>query len=198
MAQDSSYENGKEIVERVLACAEDLCAYVEFTRTTAVYPGRGTDSGRLYVALGLTGEAGEVAEARKKELRDGVSDESRVLYELGDVLWYLARACEEGDVTMHRVLVSVAQESFFFSISGDLGLIVLAQYAGQLGEHLVHKKASRDWVFLFATRAARLLTHIEKQAMERGMTLSALLEMNRSKLTSRKNRGVLHGSGDTR
>lgn len=61
-----------------------------------------------FVALGLTGEAGEVANKVKKILRDNggvVSPEARseIADELGDVLWYLSQACTEIDVTLAEV-----------------------------------------------------------------------------------------------
>ncbi len=71
-------------------------AYQRWTRTTAVYP-RTTSVMFAYLALGLNGEAGEVAEHYKKVLRgDAVcSDKQAVVKELGDVLWYLARLADE-------------------------------------------------------------------------------------------------------
>lgn len=46
--------------------------------------------------LGLTGEAGEVADIIKKELGHGHQrDAARVAKELGDVLWYIAALADE-------------------------------------------------------------------------------------------------------
>lgn len=66
-------------------------SYVHFTKEVSLYP-----EGELApLALGLTGEAGEVADKIKKYFRDGVLDEEAVAYELGDVLWYLTRLADE-------------------------------------------------------------------------------------------------------
>jgi NTP pyrophosphatase (non-canonical NTP hydrolase) len=53
-----------------------------------------------YPALGLAGEAGEVAEHAKKAIRDdaGVVTEERrraIAKELGDVLWYVSQLASE-------------------------------------------------------------------------------------------------------
>ena len=63
---------------------------------------------KMYPALGLAGETGEVCEKIKKEFRDGELDEEGLKLELGDVLWYLARVATEygfslGDVAMANV-----------------------------------------------------------------------------------------------
>lgn len=60
---------------------------------TSLYP-RGLE-GLAAVALGLNGEAGEVAEHIKKTIRDDkgmISEERRtkLLKEVGDALWYVA------------------------------------------------------------------------------------------------------------
>lgn len=76
--------------------------YQEQSFTTALYPEHGTGSwGALaYAALGLNGEAGEVAEKIKKIFRDHggeVTPEKRTELEkeIGDVMWYLAATCTE-------------------------------------------------------------------------------------------------------
>jgi NTP pyrophosphatase (non-canonical NTP hydrolase) len=64
---------------------------------TAIYPGQGSDSGLLYVTLGLAGEAGEVANKVKKLLTEGTSENAvkAILDELGDVLWHAAQLATE-------------------------------------------------------------------------------------------------------
>jgi len=61
-----------------------------------------------YLALGLAGEAGEVANEVKKVARDhfGVvtpACRALILYELGDVLWYLARLADYLDSSLEEV-----------------------------------------------------------------------------------------------
>jgi NTP pyrophosphatase (non-canonical NTP hydrolase) len=74
-----------------------LSEYQRLSRGTAEYP---RDAWLAYPALGLAGEAGEVAEHAKKAIRDDggtVSDERRgaMAKELGDVLWYVAQLASE-------------------------------------------------------------------------------------------------------
>ena len=64
--------------------------YQKLARSTAVYP---EEHKVVYPALGLCGEAGEVADKIKKTIRgDSSLDEvtGSIAGELGDVLWYLA------------------------------------------------------------------------------------------------------------
>jgi len=70
----------------------DLDMYQKVALTTAIYP---REQAIIYPALGLTGEAGEVANKVKKIIRDGSNfkDEklvSEIKAEIGDCLWYIA------------------------------------------------------------------------------------------------------------
>jgi NTP pyrophosphatase (non-canonical NTP hydrolase) len=59
----------------------------------------------VWNAIGLAGEAGEVADAIKKAVchQHGV-DRDLLIKELGDVLWYVAALCTKLDVTMSEVM----------------------------------------------------------------------------------------------
>lgn len=81
--------------------------YQERASQFAVYPGKGVFLGLAYVALGVNGEAGEVAEKVKKAWRDeGVITPERrlaILKEVGDTLWYLSQTCEELNASLADV-----------------------------------------------------------------------------------------------
>ena len=73
--------------------------YQKFARSTAIYP---DECKVVYPALGLCGEAGEVAEKVKKNIRDGKSLDG-VALELGDVLWYISALADDLGVTLEEV-----------------------------------------------------------------------------------------------
>ncbi len=74
--------------------------YQDFTDSTAIYP---EEQGLEYTALGLVSEAGEFAGKVKKMIRDKTYDTEAMIAELGDVLWYVARAAAELDVHLSDV-----------------------------------------------------------------------------------------------
>ena len=59
----------------------------------------------IYPTLGLCGEAGEVAEKVKKQVRDGNFNRHEVAKELGDVLWYLANLANDIGYSLSEVAV---------------------------------------------------------------------------------------------
>jgi NTP pyrophosphatase (non-canonical NTP hydrolase) len=75
----------------------DFSHYQRETAKTAIYP---REHAVVYPALGLAGEAGEVAGKVKKALRDedGTFSDDRknaIRLELGDVLWYVAQVASD-------------------------------------------------------------------------------------------------------
>ena len=83
----------------------ELSDYQRRSRRTAEYP---REAWLTYPALGLAGEAGEIAEHVKRVVRDDageVSDERRaaIASELGDVLWYVAGIASELGLDLDQV-----------------------------------------------------------------------------------------------
>lgn len=80
--------------------------YQKTAGTTAMYPNRLENL--EYPTLGLTGEAGEVANVVKKIQRDfggELTDEIRLKLkdELGDVLWYISACADELGLTLTEI-----------------------------------------------------------------------------------------------
>ena len=83
----------------------ELTEYQRLSRRTAGYP---REQWLAYPALGLAGEAGEVANQAKKVIRDDgseLTDERRAAMskELGDVLWYVAQLATELELDLDAV-----------------------------------------------------------------------------------------------
>lgn len=69
--------------------------YQNQAKNTAIYP---KDKAVVYPALGLAGEAGEVANKVKKVLRDRteIKDVSKdIASEIGDCLWYISLLADD-------------------------------------------------------------------------------------------------------
>ena len=80
-----------------------LNEYQEKALATAIYP---NNSKITYPALGLVGEAGEIANKVKKFIRDGYSPEEyeskklEIASEIGDVLWYCSALANDLDMSL--------------------------------------------------------------------------------------------------
>ena len=80
--------------------------YQELAKSTAIYP---MMYKKVYPALGLCGEAGDVAEKIKKSIRDGLAYNEEKQFkedltkELGDVLWYVAALANDLDISLNDV-----------------------------------------------------------------------------------------------
>lgn len=80
-----------------------LDEYQKRAHDTAVYP---ANHSVPYLALGLAGEAGEVANKVKKVLRDGRPLEAvkhDLALELGDTLWYLSEFAAKLGFTLSQI-----------------------------------------------------------------------------------------------
>jgi NTP pyrophosphatase (non-canonical NTP hydrolase) len=77
-----------------------LSSYQKMASSTAIYP---TQHAITYPALGLAGEAGEVANKVKKIIRDGKLDKAALKGEIGDCLWYIAALCRDLNIDLGDV-----------------------------------------------------------------------------------------------
>jgi NTP pyrophosphatase (non-canonical NTP hydrolase) len=79
--------------------------YEELVKETAVYP---STHRILYPALGMAGEAGEVANKVKKIIRDGIDSQpedwrTQIAKEIGDVMWYCAALAHDLNVPLSLI-----------------------------------------------------------------------------------------------
>lgn len=84
----------------------DFATFQKKVKETSIYPNQGNNV--AYAALGLAGEAGEVADKVKKIIRDAhgtLTPKAReeMIKELGDVLWYLAAVANELSVDIEEI-----------------------------------------------------------------------------------------------
>ena len=83
----------------------DLDMYQQVAKTTAIYP---REQAIIYPTLGLTGEAGEVANKVKKIIRDGSDSKderlvSEIKSEIGDCLWYIAVLADDFNIKLSDI-----------------------------------------------------------------------------------------------
>jgi len=83
----------------------DLDMYQKVALTTAIYP---REQAIIYPTLGLTGEAGEVANKVKKMIRDGSDSKdeklvSEIKAEIGDCLWYIAVLADDFNIKLSDI-----------------------------------------------------------------------------------------------
>ena len=87
--------------------------YQEKACETAIFP---KNKAMEYLTLGLTGEAGEIANKVKKFIRDGVAQDEylakriEIGYEIGDVLWYCAVLAKEMEMDLGHIMESNLQK----------------------------------------------------------------------------------------
>jgi len=100
----------------------DFNAYQRSASKTAIYP---IEHRILYPALGLAGEAGEVANKVKKLIRDGPEGRpedwrEQIASEIGDVLWYCAALATDLNLTLGMI---ASQNEKKLSARKDAGTI---------------------------------------------------------------------------
>lgn len=175
--------------------------YIAATDETAVYPDAGSGSAIefAYIALGLQGELGELFSLQAQD----PDDNERLVAELGDCLWYTARAYAA--LSAARVLISEElSEGAEFSMREALVRALLLGNTtkkllrgdatpGSLTRGLLLNQLADDYRYLrsFLYAVCRRLSLLE-------VTPESVMDMNMKKLRQRKAAGTLKGSGDNR
>jgi hypothetical protein len=192
--------------------------YQSFTLTTALYKGSGQGSSEavVYVAFGLGGEGGELAEKIALVAPSTLHQHDDILGELGDVFYYFARTCAEVGLVFSEILGNFDDTAEEKPETGDTRPYTLKvylftlYYMGKMGRILerIKKKLRERGGFVgldelktsevfkldlvSAAVELRRLTHLL------GFRIIDVLAANEKKLQSRKDRGKLHGEGDRR
>lgn len=181
-----------------------LNEYQTNAHTFATYPEM---YAKEYLSLGIIGESGEVCDKVKKLIRDKgifpfseqeelkISHEDRVgiINELGDVCWYISEFCYNDNTALGKFAHGNAQDE----IQDDI------PYEETFNIYNLSKSLSLGINNLVADNKFHLLNDevlpvVAAIANRLNYTLDEVLVMNLDKLTSRKERGVLNGSGDNR
>lgn len=94
-----------------------LNEYQKLASKTAIYK---STHAILYPALGLAGEAGEVANKVKKMLRDGDFNRQAVAAEVGDVLWYVSALCRDLNIDLQDIAMQNLEKLYGRKARGTL------------------------------------------------------------------------------
>ncbi len=172
--------------------------YMEAAASTAIYPHADTGSAAAlaYVSLGLGGECSEVVEKALAGDTDGMAKE------LGDVAWYLARFHSELGLVWPMYSEDLEQLGGYNDVvSAVCGQVVVAGRVQEVIKKLMRDDAgtmSSERRALLVDRLTALVGAWLKVHAAYGLDPHDTVAANAVKLASRKDRGVLQGSGDNR
>jgi NTP pyrophosphatase (non-canonical NTP hydrolase) len=152
--------------------------YQAFTATTAIYPEAGTKSKMelIYLCLGLRGELQEWVE----------SDND--IKEAGDMLWYISQ-------------ISTYLNLNLYSVYSDSNTVTDYNIFEALKKYIRDDRYPESAIYDFIADMMYRLKICYGYSMNnppRGETFKRIIMQNVDKLTDRKNRGMLQGSGDSR
>ena len=168
---------------------------------TAIYPNVGKNI--YYPILGLISEVGEFLESYNSYIYSDRTSPESVGKELGDIAWYISTICNELGCNLSDIykssLVLVSEEVDLSCELDDL-IINSSKMAG------IAKKSMRDDNYILTDKKkVDLINLLEYVLLDYiyvckilGFEVEDVLNKNIEKLFSRKDRGVLSGSGDNR
>lgn len=186
--------------------------YAERAYSLAIYP---RSAKCIYPIMGIGGEVGELIE----KIQHGGTDEE-IIKELGDVLWYLVATHEDiewsfidsvryfADLRGNKGTFSDVQDHIARHYENDgtmnIDITELSIYAGKILE--IGKKALRDNAGKIPDTKKKVIGKYCMLILQQlclichtwGFNLDDVAQGNIDKLFSRRDRGVLGGSGDNR
>lgn len=153
-----------------------------------------------YVILGIVGEVGEFMKVFPTPFDhpDQEIDLDRFIKEGGDVMWYLAATCSEVNVKMGDVIamdISLAEGVDIYGTIFDLAELTKKYLRDEWPKPMSHERWEKVKLILNVIFNYVVLAITKK---ELDTSLYEILDTNYKKLQSRKDRGVLSGSGDNR
>ena len=189
----------------------DFKGYQELCKMTATFPGK--DEGDIvYPTLGLCGEAGEVSEKVKKLIRDDngkmTPDRAAAIgKELGDCCWYLANICCDIDLELEMIHAMCG-----YSIKQHIRILTLPQLVIHLHHHATLVAGALEILYYeyggdirhvnrfpeITNSLSNAIVCIKEIAHRCNSTLEEICAANIEKLSIRKQKGTLKGSGDNR
>ena len=175
--------------------------YLDWTLTCWAEPLLPSTTPRLtpqtVMVLGLSGEAGEVAEVVEAWARTQVLPEKELLKELGDVIYYWARLCRELKWTPPPLLVTpCALAQIPVPVLAALNLVTATSHIAE-----AFKKYVRDGELnrqKFESGMAQVFTAWRSLCIASGLDWQEVIASNQAKGDGRVARGTVRGSGNDR
>lgn len=161
--------------------------------------------GLRYAALGLFGEAGEIANQVKKIWRDDGSEltedrKAKLRDELSDVLWYAVRFAHHREVIVGNLTYEIGVEVDDLGLPAPTDIFEATENLAILAATAVVSNLLEDTPKegIYVQYMGHLLGSIATIAVLLDTDLERLAEYNVAKLTGRVERNTLQGSGDGR
>jgi len=157
----------------------NLVEYAKKAKETCLPQCLNTD----YLSLGLIDEIGEIAGKLKRVERENKQvDRIDILKELGDILWYIA------------MLTIINRYEYILGYKID----TIPKLSPKSCLLKISKNANKYIDKGLGSRLFPLLEYMAAFARFYGSTLEEVADMNIEKLTARKEKGMLTGTGDNR
>lgn len=177
----------------------DFTTYQQQADSTSGFRGQQTIERATIAALGLVGEAGEVADTIKKIVGHGHDfNQAAIKDELGDVLWYVAEEASAFGLHLDDIGAGVMEPATREANIADLVICALSlaarcgQIAGEIADTLVDAQMYQDYdggigadIAFFEARLAEALQLISNTASAAGLSLADVADHNQAKLAKR-------------